>query len=185
MLSCTIMYKINSLLKQNQTLYHTNDLALIWNIKKLNTLYTTIKRYVKKGILIPIHKGYYSTIPIDQNDPIKLGISYLHNYAYLSCESVLIKNGIIFQTSSYIILVSDRSAKFTIDSYNYFVRQLSNRYLFQTIGIENDNGIYCAVPERAIADLMYFNPNYHFDNQKAINWLKVRQIQKEIGYRHI
>lgn len=36
--------------------------------------------------------------------------------------------------------------------------------------------------ERAVADMMYFNPHYHFDNRKIINWKKVKEIQKAIGY---
>ena len=41
------MYRINQLLKLKNELYHTSDLSYIWGIKNSNTLYTTIKRYVK------------------------------------------------------------------------------------------------------------------------------------------
>ena len=63
------MYRINNLLKQKNELYQTQDLGLVWGIAKRNTLYTTIKRYEQRGILIPIHKGFYSTIPLDQINP--------------------------------------------------------------------------------------------------------------------
>jgi hypothetical protein len=36
--------------------------------------------------------------------------------------------------------------------------------------------------ERAVADLLYFNSNYYFDNKKRIDWKKVKKIQKEVGY---
>ena len=60
------MYKIDKLLKLNRDLYHTGDLGVLWEITNKNTLYTTIKRYVQKGILIPIHKGLYATKPLDK-----------------------------------------------------------------------------------------------------------------------
>jgi len=56
------MYKINKLLAAKQEVFHTNDLALLWDIRNRNTLYTTIKRYVAKGTLIPIHKGLYARV---------------------------------------------------------------------------------------------------------------------------
>ena len=40
------MYKIDVLLKQDQKVFHTQDLALLWGIINKNTLYTTIKRYL-------------------------------------------------------------------------------------------------------------------------------------------
>jgi len=177
------MYKINILLKQKQKLFHTNDLALLWKINNPNTLYTTIKRYVKKGVLIRIHKGFYSVLPLKNIDPIKLGISYLHTYAYLSAESVLVAEGIIFQASEYITLISSLSKKFTINSHSYLVRQMKPNFLYQTAGIENKEAVKIASLERAVADILYFNPRFHFDNPKTINWQKVRKIQKEVRHQ--
>lgn len=176
------MYRIDTLLKLKEKLFHTNDLSLLWGISNKNTLYTTIKRYIQKGILIPIHKGFYSTIPIDQINPFKLAIGYLHRFTYVSCETVLINEGIIFQKANYLTLISDVSKKFIIADHSYFVRQLKDNYLFNDRGIDKINGVMAAGVERAIADLLYFNPNYYFDNKKKIDWKKVKEIQKEVGY---
>lgn len=174
------MYRIDTLLKSDQKLFHTKDLALLWHIKNKNTLYTTIKRYVDRGILNPIHKGFYSTIPVHEVDPVRLGIGYLHTFAYLSCESILVKHGIIFQKSEYITLVSNKSTRFNTGDSNYLVRKLSDQYLFNPKGITNDYGVYRADLERALADMLYFNRRYHFDARDKILWRKVRQIQKEV-----
>ena len=176
------MYRIDSLLKLKEKLFHTGDLALLWGITNKNTLYTTIKRYVQKGILIPIHKGFYSTIPIDQIDPFKLAIGYLHRFTYVSCETVLIREGIIFQKENYLTLVSSVSKKFIIADHSYFVRQLKDNYLYYDRGKDNVNGVMTANVERAVADLLYFNPKYYFDNKKKINWKKVKEMQKDVGY---
>ncbi len=176
------MYRIDTLLKLKEKLFHTNDLALLWGITNKNTLYTTIKRYLQKGILISVHKGFYSTIPISQIDPFKLAIGYLHRYAYVSCETVLIREGIIFQKANYLTLVSSISKKFSIASHSYLVRQLKDNYLYHGRGIDNVNGVMTANVERSIADLLYFNPEFYFDNKKKIDWKKVRETQKVIGY---
>lgn len=177
------MYKIDILLKQEQKLFHTNDLALLWKIENLNTLYTTIKRYIQKGILIKLHKGFYATVPPEKIDPLELGVGYLHTYAYLSLESVLTRHGVIFQNENYLTLVSSFSKKFTLAGQNYLVRKMKAEFLYQPAGLEEKNGVRIATLERAVADLLYFQPRYHFDNPKSVNWQKVREIQKEVGFR--
>jgi len=176
------MYKINKLLQQENKLFHTQDLALLWEITNRNTLYTQIKRYVKAGVLHRIHKGFYATVPIDKIDPIYLGIRYVHDYAYLSGEYVLAKHGIIFQYSDYITLISSVSTKFTIDNNQYWVRRLKPEFLYKTIGLVKQQSYYEATVERALADLTHYLPKKQFDNH-LVNWQKVRKMQKEMGYR--
>lgn len=176
------MYKIDKLLKLDEKLFHTQDLAIIWEIENKNTLYTTIKRYLQKGILIPIHKGFYATVPLEKINPVRLGIGYLHTFAYLSCESVLIKSGVIFQKENYITFVSSVSKKFTIGNFSFLVRKMKEEFLYNDAGIIKKEGIWEASLERAVADILYFNPYYHFDNPKKINWRKVKEIKKVIGY---
>src|SRR3990167_5365018 len=136
------MYKIDKLLKQDRQLFHTTDLALLWEMDNKNTLYTTIKRYVQKGILIPIHKGFYSTVPTDHIDPIEVGIGALHRFAYVSCESILVEAGIIFQKDQYISLISDVSRTFSIGENRYRVRKIKQSILFNDCEIINKSGIF-------------------------------------------
>lgn len=177
------MYRINELLKLDRKLFHTRDLALLWNIRDDNTLYTQIKRYVDKGILLPIHKGFYATVPLETIDPLELGINALHRYAYVSCEFILAKEGVIFQHSPLITLVSSVSRNFTLTTYQYHVRMLNNRYLYNDCGIESAGNYRKASIERSVADLLYFNPRFHIDNREGINWKKVATIRNEVGYR--
>jgi hypothetical protein len=174
------MYRIDVLLKANQQLFHTRDLALLWGITNNNTLYTTIKRYVNKKILIPIHKGFYSTKPLDSIDPYRLGASYLHFFSYVSCETVLFQKGIIFQKPESINFLSNKAQKFKILSNQYYSRKLPDKYLFNPKGLELQNNVLFASCERATADMLYFNLHYHFDNRMGINWKKVKEIQKEV-----
>lgn len=191
MLSCTQMYSLNKpkpdkksvLLKQSQKLFHTNDLALLWNITNKNTLYTAIKRYKKDGTLIPIHKGFYSVVPLSQLDPVVLGVVFLHRYAYLSTESILVREGVVAQTIPSTTFVSNTTKKFKLGGTRYTVRQMADRYLYNTCGIIKKDHHYEATLERAVADLLYYNPNYYFDNKDLVDWGKVKKIQKEVGFK--
>jgi len=170
--------------KLGETVFHTKDLANLWQIKNPNTLYTTIKRYVQKGLLFRIYKGFYSIKPINQLDPIMLGVKSLHQFTYVSTETVLSQFGIIQQNINFITLVSSQSKKFSIPEIQnyYYSRKLKDKYLYQSVGIIEKNGIKTANIERAVADLLYFNPNAYFDADKLINWEKVKKIQRQIGY---
>jgi hypothetical protein len=174
------MYRINKLLKQKEKLFHTQDLGILWGIDNKNTLYTTIKRDVSRGILIPIHKGYYSTVPLKEIDPMKLAIGFIHDYAYVSCETVLTRGNVIFQKTQYLTLVSGISRKFAFQGNYFLVRKMRDEYLYNNLGITETEGVKTASLERAVADIMYYNPKAFFDNRKTVNWNKVRQIRKEV-----
>jgi hypothetical protein len=176
------MYRISELIKLDRKIYHSNDLALLWDITNKNTLYTTIKRYVQKGVLLPIYKGLYATVPLSQLDPLELGKAIIHRYTYLTTESVLASAGVISQATYAYTFVSDRSKRVLIGSVSFLFRQLKDEYLYNPIGIVNRNGVLVATLERAVADMLYFNPRYHFDVRDSIDSEKVKSIQKEVGY---
>ena len=173
--------KLKLLWEDGRKLYHTQDLAVLWGIQNPNTLYPTIGRYVQRGFLKSIYKGFYSTVPIKQIDPVLLGLVALRNYGYLSMETVLAENGIIFQDIKYITLISSFSKRIKIENHNFLVRKMKEDFLYnETDIIFSENGARASA-ERAIADMLYFNPNYYFDT-KDINWQKVKEIQQKIGY---
>ena len=60
---------------------------------------------------------------------------------------------------------------------------MKDRFLFNKTGIVKDStGVLKADCERAVADMLYFNKNYYFDNKSDINWQKVKSYQRLIGY---
>jgi predicted ATP-dependent Lon-type protease len=176
------MYRINELIKIDRKIFHTNDLSLLWKISNKNTLYTTIKRYVQKGVLIPIYKGLYSTMPLSQLDPLELGKAIIHKYTYLSTETVLAEAGVISQATYAYTFVSSQPKKVSIGDVSFLFRQLKDEYLNNPVGVQNRGGMFIASPERAAADLLYFNPKYHFDMPESIDFKEVRSIQKAMGY---
>jgi len=176
------MYRISELIRIDHKIYHSNDLALLWGITNKNTLYTTIKRYIKKGVLVPIYKGLYSTVPISQLDPLELGKAIIHRYTYLTTESVLASAGVISQVTYAYTFASDLSKRVSVGPLSFLFRQLKDEYLYNPTGVENRNGVFVATLERAVADMLYFNPKYYFDVRDSIDFEKVKFIQKEVGY---
>jgi predicted transcriptional regulator of viral defense system len=170
------------LAQTGEQVFHARDLANLWQIKENNTLYTTLKRYVRRGLLCRIYKGLYSLVSVEQIDPMLLGIKALHEYAYVSTETVLIEAGIIQQSIDWITLVSSKSKKFSIGKNNYWSRKLSDKFLFNPAGITKKDSIFVASLERAVADMLYFNPRAYLDGARLINWQKVKKLQKDIGY---
>jgi hypothetical protein len=173
---------MNELLQIDRKIYHTGDLAVLWDISNKNTLYTTIKRYVQKGLLKPVYKGLYATLPLAQLDPLELGKAIIHRYTYLSTESVLVQAGVIFQATYAYTFVSDLPKKVTVGSTSFLFRKLKQAYLNNPAGILEQNGNFVSTPARAVADLLYFNPRYHFDAPESIDFETVKLIQKEVGY---
>lgn len=176
------MDKLNVLLKQNKKTFHSSDLALLWDITNKNTLKKTLKRFVDRGVLKRIHKGFYSTTDVSNIDKYDLGFSYLNNYCYVSLETILAREGVIFQDVKYITFVGLRSSKFNIGGVKYSSRQLKDEFLNNTAGIKKVGDHFEAELERAVADILYYNPRYHFDNKDMVDFNKVREIQTEVGY---
>ena len=174
--------KFAQIARLGESIFHTQDLASLWQIKNPNTLYTLIKRYKKRRLLFGIYKGFYSLKPVDQIDQVMLGIKALHGFAYISTETVLVQSGIIQQNIHGITFISSQSKKFSVGDNHYYSRKLKDLYLFQPAGIIDEHGVKIATVERAMADLLYFNSRAYFDGEKLIDWQKVKNIQKEIGY---
>lgn len=172
--------RIVLLAKKGEEIFHTQDLANLWDIQNKNTLRITLSRYVKKGLLYRIYKGFYSLLPVDELNPVLVGAKALHQFCYLSTETILFQEGYISQNIDYYTFVSEKSLKFTVNGYKFKSRQLDEKYLYQSEGVFLKDKIKTATPERAICDMLYFNPNYHFD--KPINWEKIRSMQKKIQY---
>lgn len=142
----------------------------------------TITRYIDKDILFPVYKGLYSTVPLASLNPLELGQAIIHRYTYLTTESVLSQAGIISQRVYDYTFASDQSKRVSVGEWSFRFRKLKDDYLLNPVGIIRQNGIFVAIVERAVADMLYFNPKYSFDIPQGVDFDKVKSIQKEIGY---
>lgn len=171
-----------TLARMGEMVFHARDAATFWGIPNTNTLHTILSRYVRAGLLFRLQNGLYSIKPIADLDPFLVGMKVLHQFAYVSTETILAQAGIIQQNIPQITLVSGVSRRFIIRPTSYRVRRLSDAYLYNMIGITERGGILWASPERAVADMLYFNPRFTFDARLFIDWPAVHTLQETIGY---
>jgi len=128
-----------------------------------------------------VYRGLYSLKKVDELDPITLGFKAINDYAYLSCETILAKHGLIFQQINYITFVSRKNKRFKISNNNYYCRQLKEEALFNDTGvIKRGQPFNEASLERALADILYFNPRYHIDNSSAVNKIELKRIKRNV-----
>jgi len=171
-----------NLARLGEVVFSMQDLANLWDITSKNNLHTTLKRYCQQGLIFRIFRGLYAIKPPSSVDSVLLGLRASGEFAYLSTESVLVKEGVIQQSIAQITIVGQKSQRFTLLQSDFRVRQLADQYLFNPAGIVEKDGIRLATTERAVADLLYFNPKAFFDGSQNIDWKKVKKIQTEIGY---
>lgn len=176
----SILRRFAQLAAMGELVFHVSDLASLWGITDKNTLYTTLKRYTQQGLIYRLWQGMYALKPAKQIDPYFLGIKAIHSYSYVSTESILFNSGTISQRPVAISLVGSVSRRFSIAGQEYICRKLAPQYLYQPSGIVEISGIRQATLERAVADLLYYNPLRFFD--APIKWKEVRKIQKAVGY---
>lgn len=163
-----------------ETVFHADDLSVLWGITNKNTLYTTLKRYAAQGLLHRIYNGLYSLKDITDISPLLLGVKALHGYAYISCETVLYDAGIINQPPQEITIVSAHSRRFTVGGHRFRSRKLSDTFLYNDAGIDIHGGVRTATVARAVADMLYFHPKKYFD--APIDWASVKKVANDIGY---
>jgi predicted transcriptional regulator of viral defense system len=175
--------RFSQLASLGEVVFHISDLASLWKIYDKNTLHTTLTRYTKQGLLFRLWRGFYAIKPPKDIDPLLLGVKALHRFCYISTETILFREGIISQKPRAITLVSSVSRRFSLLGREYISRQLADEYLHQEKGVVLRGSIREATPERAVADLLYYNPSSHLDGY--INWQEVRNLQKAIGYTNI
>lgn len=180
--SSAVDARFAALARMGEIIFHARDAAIIWRITNANTLHTILSRYARAGLLFRLQNGLYSVRPPGELDPLLIGSKAIHEFCYVSTETVLSRAGIIQQQIPRITLVSSASKHFTLAGHHFRSRCLSNTYLFNETGITCDGDVRIASPVRAIADMLYFNPRYHFDASAHIDWNVVNRMQTEIGY---
>jgi len=134
----------------NKPYFTIFDLEKILNVKK-DSLYVTLNRLVKSGVLIRLKRGVYQ--PEFKKPELEKTASELYYPSYLSFESALSRYGILSQIPyTLIFATTKKSKKIYLMDREIEYRQLKKDYFF---GYLLNSGIYIAEPEKALLDLIY------------------------------
>lgn len=90
--------------------------------------------------------------------------------SYISLETVLSKEGVVFQHYDKIFVVSYLTREIVCDGQTYVFKKIKNPVLTNSLGIEKKENYSMAIKERAFMDILYLYKDYHFDNLASINW---------------
>jgi hypothetical protein len=147
------------------TVFTIDEIALLLGSSTRENLKARINYYVKTGKLLNLRKGIYAK---REYDPFELAVK-VFTPSYISLETVLEKEGVIFQKYKTIFVVSYLSRKTEIGSHEFQYRRIKEEILINKEGVELKNGYAIATKERAFLDILYLYKNYHFDNMDALD----------------
>ena len=164
---------IFELYKNSRTVFKINDIALVMDNEKNDSLYKILHYYVRSGKLLNPRKGFYAK---EGYKPEELAC-LLYPPTYISLEYVLQRSGVIFQYDSAITNVSYLTREIEIDGQTIRYRQIKGEILSNTTGIIlNKDNINIATAERAFLDMLYLNGRYYFDNLHVLNKKTVSKL---------
>lgn len=150
-----------------QSVFTSIEIAILIGEKNANKLKSKLAYYVKTGKLIRLRKGIFSKN--DSYDKNELAVR-IFTPAYVSFETVLLKEGVIFQYGESIFVASYLSRKLNFKDNKFTYRKLKNEILINQKGLVKRETYFEASKERAFLDMLYLFGDYYFDNLRSINW---------------
>lgn len=159
-----------NILRSKATVFTLKDILLASKEANPTLLKRRLSYYVNVGGLYHIRRGFYAK---DKNyDKLELATK-IFTPSYVSFETVLRQEGIIFQYYSTIFVASYQTKEIVCDGQTYSFKKIKDTILLNSAGIENKGNYSIASKERAFLDMLYLNKDYHFDNLAPLNFDKV------------
>ena len=173
---------LTTILRSPKTVFSNQDIAMLWGEPSSEAVRVRLNYYVKQGFLYRIRRGLYAKDK--KYNKLELA-TRIFTPAYVSFETILSKEGVIFQFYSQIFVASYLTREITIDDQIYSFRKIRNSLLTNSIGVELKDESSLATKERALLDILYLNSDYHFDNIDGAEWEKVFEILSIYGNKRM
>ena len=169
------MKHINKILASGKTVISINDMQQLTWLEDKSYTRLVLHRLTKSWVLKNIKPGIFV---LPNYDIFELA-SKMKSKSYISFETVLQKNWIIFQDyHNTITLASNNTLTKTAEWFIFKFHKLSDFILTNTIWITNHKNKYMmATKERAICDMIYLYKNIYFDNIAWLNIYKLEELQ--------
>lgn len=161
------------ILSSPRTVFNVQSLRMLTECEDSQKLTKSLHYYVKEGKIHNPRRGIYTKATFDEKE---MACS-LFRPAYVSLEYVLQRSGIVFQYDDTVTCVSYLNRNVEIDDKAYQFRIINPELWIGMDGIEQQDNILIATPERAFLDMIYLSAgNCYFDNLHPLNKIKVKQL---------
>lgn len=161
---------LTTILRSNKTVFTSKDIALLWQDSNSDAARVRLSYYVRNGDLFRIRRGVYTKNK--QYNKLELA-TRIFTPSYVSFETVLAREGLIFQYQTNIQIASYLGREIEIDGQLYSYKKMKDTILTNSVGVENFNETSIATKERAFLDTLYTNTDYQFDNVRFLDWDRV------------
>jgi len=169
-----IMNNYNKILDSGKTIFTKKDLEKILDLNTKMALDKFLYREKNKGFLRNIFYGIYA---LKNYNLLELA-GKIRKKSYISLETVLKKEWVIFQYYDNIFIVSDDSLEKKVWDINFKFSKIKDSILLNQLGIEHKKTYTIASVERAVCDKIYLSKNYYFDDLSDINFNELEEISK-------
>jgi len=164
---------LETILVSPRTVFNVQTLRMLTECEDSQKLTKSLHYYVKEGKIRNPRRGIYTKTTYD----VKEMACSLFRPAYVSLEYVLQRAGIVFQYDDTVTCVSYLNRIVEIDDKTYQFRIINPELWIGMEGIEQQDNILIATPERAFLDMVYLSAgNCFFDNLHPLNKIKVKQL---------
>jgi len=170
------------ILKTGKTVLDTQDLSIIWGISKTDYLKTKVYRLVKAGKLLKLARGLYTLA--EKPDFMELANKIVVP-SYVSFETVLGQNGVIFQYYGAVYSASRLNTTVKISGREFAYRKIKDGILLNNTGLINDGKRTYAIVERALVDTLYLFPDFSVDNLRPVKKNLAIKIAKMYGNKKL
>ncbi len=165
---------ILNIYKSDQTVFTVKELSLMYPDIPQKDLLRRLSYYAKKEKITRPRKGIYAKSDFN---PLELA-NKIYTPSYISLETVLKDEGLIFQDSGLITAVSYLTRKVTCDQINISYRKIKDEILTDETGVYKKENYFIASKERAFLDAVFIYKDYYYDNLSVLDWKKVKKIMK-------
>lgn len=155
-----------------QTVFTMQELQLLFPSFSHKELQNKLHYAIQTSKIHNIRRGIYTK---NTYHPYELA-NKLYTPSYISFETILAKEGLIFQHETMIRVASYLSRQLQVDSHTISYRKLPQEVLINTQGIEYQKYASLASKERAFLDAVFLYKNYHFDSLRPLDWNLVTKL---------
>ncbi len=159
------------LYQSNQTVFSTKEVSLLFPEIPYVNIKSRLNFAVKNNKMLSPRNGYVAKPGYN----IFELANKLYSPSYISLQTVLKLEGMIFQEFNPVYLISYLSRKIIVDGVELVYKKIPEEIINNPNGIVNTGTYFIASKERAFLDTVYLYGNFHFDNLSGMDWDKVSE----------